>query len=248
MTMRRRLSALLLAAPLALVVAACSEGDVEETSLTGEPIAAIPAPEGESWIDMAVETEMGGVLLGNPDAPLKLVEYASHTCSHCATFSGEAHEPLEGYIDSGVVSFELRNQVHDGIDLTFAMLARCGDATTFYPLATQGWAELNTIIGTAQASGEALNAAMLAEGDDRFQRIAAASGLLDWFAARGISQDQALTCLADPAVADGIITRSQEQSDELDVTGTPTFFLNGNKLNANSWAGIEPILQEAGAR
>ena len=248
MTMRRRLSALLLAAPLALALAACSDNEAEETSLSGEPIAAIAAPEGESWTDMAAETEMGGVLVGNPDAPLKLVEYASHTCSHCATFSAEAHEPLQGYIDSGVVSLELRNQVHDGIDLTFAMLARCGGTSTFYPLATQGWAELGTIIANAQANGEALNAAMMAEGDDRFQRIAAASGLLDWFAARGISQDQALTCLADPAVAETIIERSTTQSDELDVTGTPTFFLNGNKLEANSWAGIEPILQEAGAR
>lgn len=246
MTLRRRLACLLLAAPLAL--AACSEEDVDDSAPSGEPIAAIPAPEGQSWTDMAVDTDMGGVVLGNPDAPLKLVEYASHTCSHCADFSVEAHEALEGYVDTGVVSYEIRNQVHDGIDLTFAMLARCGDASTFMPLATQGWANLGSIIATAQANGEALNAAMVSKDDSRFQQIARESGLLDWFAARGISEDQSLACLADPSVADTIIERSQTQSEEFDVTGTPTFFLNGKKLEANTWTAIEPALQEAGAR
>jgi len=246
MTLRRRLACLLLAAPLAL--AACSQDDADEGALSGEPIAAIPAPDGQNWTDMAVDTEMGGVLLGNPDAPLKLVEYASHTCSHCADFSGEAHEALENYVGTGVVSFEIRNQIHDGIDLTFAMLARCGDASTFFPLATQGWANLGPIIATAQANGEALNAAMVAEDDARFQKIARESGLLDWFAARGISEDQSLACLADPSVAEAMIERSQTQSDEFEVTGTPTFFLNGRKLEGNSWATVEPALQEAGAR
>lgn len=242
----RRFACLLLAAPLAL--AACSDAETAEGSLSGDPIAAIPAPEGESWTDVAANTEMGGVVIGNPDAPLKLVEYASHTCPHCATFSSDAHDDMENYVDSGVVSFEIRNQIHDGIDLTFAMLSRCGGANTFYPLASQGWADLNNIITTAQSNGEALNAAMSAQGDDRFQQIAAASGLLDWFAARGISEDQALTCLADPAVAETIIERSQTQSDELGVTGTPTFFLNGQLLDGNTWASIEPQLQAAGAR
>jgi len=248
MNLRRITASFLFAAPLALALAACSESDVEEGSLSGEPIAAIPAPEGLSWADIAVDTDMGGVMIGNPDAPLKLVEYASHTCIHCADFSGEAHEALEDYVETGVVSFELRNQIHDGIDLTFAMLARCGDATTFMPLATQGWANLNTIITTAQANGEALNTAMMSEDSSRFQQIARESGLLDWFAARGISEDQSLACLADPSLADTIIERSQTQSDEFEISGTPTFFLNDRKLDGNTWATIEPMLQEAGAR
>jgi protein-disulfide isomerase len=85
--------------------------------------------------------------------------------------------------------------------------------------------------------------------EQRFQTIAQAAGFLDFFAARGISRDQAMQCLADPAAGEAIANRSQTQSEELDVTGTPTFFLNGRKLDdVVGWGELEPILQNAGAR
>ena len=78
--------------------------------------------------------------------------------------------------------------------------------------------------------------------------IADAAGLTDFFAARGISSDQSATCLADAAKAEQIVQNSQKQSEELQVDGTPTFFLNGQKLEVRSWKDLEPILQDAGAR
>lgn len=248
MTQLRRFAFAVLAAPITLALAACGSDDAATGGLSGDPIAAIPAPEGQSWTQTAVVTELGGIQVGNPDAPLKLVEYASHTCPACANFSAEAHTAIDEYVATGVVSFELRNQVHDPLDLTFAMLVRCGDPTTAVPLATQGWANLNEIVGNAQANGEALSQAMAVQDETRFQQIAEISGLLDFFAARGVSRDQAMQCLADPDLATQIVERSQTQSEELDVTGTPTFFLNGTKLNGSGWAVIEPVLQQAGAR
>ncbi len=244
----RRSAFAALSAPLVLTLAACGSGDSTSGGPVGEAIDPITAPEGQSWGQMAVFTDMGGILEGNPDAPLKLVEYASHTCSHCATFSKESSGNLERYIESGVVSLELRNQVHDPLDLTIAMLVRCGDPATSIPLAKQAWNDLEGIITTAQQSGEALNAAMANQGDDRMQQIAAVSGLLDFFAARGLSTDQSLQCLADADAARTIMENSATQSDELDVTGTPTFFLNGQRLDGTSWAIVEAALQNAGAR
>lgn len=235
--------------PLTLLLAACgSEAEGDTAALSGDPIDPIAAPDGASWVDTAATTEMGGVRIGNPAAPLQLVEYASHTCPHCATFAETSAQGLDDYVASGIVSYELRNQIHDGLDLTIAMFVRCGEASSFHPLARQAWANLEQIVNQAQNNADALNAAMQVQDETRFQQIAQAAGLIDFFAARGISRDQAMQCLAKPALAEQIVKSSQTQSEEFDITGTPTFFLNGRKLDAAGWAEVEAALQRAGAR
>lgn len=243
----RRIALLAAAAPLALALAACGDS-AEEAAPTGEPLAPIAAPAGASWVEIAAVTPEGGYRIGNPDAPLKLIEYASHTCPACAAFSVGGAAPLDEYVAKGIVSYEIRNQIHNPIDLALAMLVRCGEPTAFHPLANQVWANLPTVMQRAQQDQAALNAAMQAPEAQRFQRIAEAAGLLDFFAARGISRDQAMQCLANTAQATQIAENSQTQSEELDVTGTPTFFLNGRKVEGITWAEIEPALQAAGAR
>lgn len=243
----RRTAFALCAAPLALALAACGES-AEEGAPTGEPIASVAAPAGQSWVETAAVTPEGGYVIGNPDAPLKLVEYASHTCSHCAAFSQEAASELDGYVASGVVSYEIRNQIHDPIDLTIALLARCGTPASFHPLANQVWGNFEGLMQTVQSNSAALEQASQAPEAQRFQAMAEAAGLIDFFAARGISRDQAMQCLGDTAKAQQIVEASQTQSEELNVTGTPTFFLNGNLVEGTGWAQVEAALQAAGAR
>ncbi|MHA6318090.1 thioredoxin domain-containing protein [Altererythrobacter sp. CAU 1778] len=250
----RHIARATLASSLALALVACGGG--EDATASGdeevaevEPIAAIPAPDGQTWAEMATETPEGGILVGNPDAPIKLVEYASHTCSHCADFAGEAAEELRSdYISTGRVSFELRNLIRDGLDLTIAQLVRCGEPEGVQPLADQAWGNLNQMFETAQANGAAMEAAMQAKENVRYKQIAEASGLYDFFAARGISRDQAAACLSDPAKGRAILERSQTQANELNIEGTPTFFLNGRNIGTHNWASLEPLLQRAGAR
>lgn len=235
--------------PLAAVLAACGGGAEEAAAPpSGDPIAAIPAPEGTEWVDTATISPEDGYVLGNPDAPLKVVEFVSHTCPACANYARESAAGIEDYVASGVVSVEIRNQVHDPLDLTIAMLVRCGAPESFHPLAKQAWANLNEIVQNAQANGEALNAAMQAPPAQRYMAIAETAGLVDFFAARGISRDQAAQCLADGAKAEQIANNSQTQSAELNVTGTPTFFLNGARLDGANWASVDAALQQAGAR
>ena len=62
------------------------------------------------------------------------------------------------------------------------------------------------------------------------------------------SRDQAQTCLADAANITALAEQSQSQAEELDISGTPTFLLNGKKLDANQWPQLEPLLKSAGAR
>ena len=251
MPIARRLTFAALAAPLALALAACGGTEGEDGLPTGEPIAEIAAPAGTSWIETAAVTPEGGHVIGNPDAPLKLVEYASHTCGGCAAFAQDAVPSLEQYVEKGIVSYEIRNLVRDSIDLTIAMLARCGDPAAFHPLANQAWNEFDAVMGTVQANGAALQQASQAPEAQRLQAMGQASGLLDFFAARGISRDQAMQCLGDTAKAREIVENSNTQSEELGVNSTPTFFLNGRMVDLGPgavWPQVEAALQAAGAR
>jgi protein-disulfide isomerase len=244
-----RSASLVFAATLAL--AACNSKDAAPAGevAEGKPAAAVPPPAGQTWSEVASFTPEGGVVEGNPNAPIKLVEYASHTCSHCAEFAATGIEPLRTkYIESGRVSYEIRNQIHDPIDLTFAVLARCTGPEAFHAFAEQGWANLGPMFQNIQANSAALEAAQAATGAARMDGIAQAAGLYDFFAQRGVSRDQAKTCLANTETATKIAANSDSQSTDLNVTGTPWFFINGTSVGTQNWQSLEPMLQRAGAR
>ena len=248
-SLSRRLPALALAAPLALGLAGCNDTEGTGGAIAGDPIAPIAAPEGTSWTDTVTITEEDGYKIGNPDAPLNLVEYASHTCGACANFSATAKESLKDqYVASGVVSFEQRNLVRDPIDLSIAALVRCGQKENMQPLSDQAWLALNDFFGNVQANSAQYEASAQLPIEQRFIAISEAAGLIDFFSARGLSADQARSCLADTEKMESISDNSASQAEELKVTGTPTFFLNGNRLDGISWNEIEPALQRAGAR
>lgn len=236
------------AAPIALVLAACS-GAEESGPVEGDPIEAIPAPDGGSWVNTVTVSEYDGYIVGNPDAPLKLVEYASHTCGGCAYFSEQAKDKLNSeYIATGIVSFEQRNLVRDPIDLTIATLVRCGTKENVQPLSDEAWTVLNETFDKVNQNNAAYQASGNQPLEQRFITIAEAAGLIDFFAARGLSSDQARTCLADSAKIEAISDASSAQAEEFNINATPTFILNGRTLEVNSWADLEPVLQRAGAR
>lgn len=245
MTSLRRFA---LTALLAAGLAACGS-DTEEATATSEAIAPIAAPAGQSWTETAVETPEGGILLGNPDAPVKLVEYISHTCPACAAFAAEAADELkEKYVSTGVVSYEMRNQVHNPIDLALVRLTRCSGPAAAIPLAEQVWANLPQIMAPVQQNPQVIESSMSLPEAQRFPALAQNTGLTEFFAARGIARDQQIQCLSDYSAITAIAERSDRQSQELNVTGTPTFFINGRNLGSIDWATLEANLQNAGAR
>ena len=249
-TTRSSLHLGLIALPLSLALAACGGEDAAtEGSISGEPVAEVPAPEGQSWLDTVAVSDADGYIVGNPDAPIKLIEYASYTCGACANFIETGVEPLKSeYVESGRVSYELRNLVRDPIDLSVAVLARCGSPESFHPLSEQVWRNFQTIMGAAQSNGQQIEAAMTRPENERLAGVAEAVGLIDFFASRGLSRDQARQCLADTEKVKSIAENSNTQATEMNVTGTPTFFINGTNAEALGWDQLEVALQEAGAR
>ncbi|MGB7374071.1 thioredoxin domain-containing protein [Pontixanthobacter sp.] len=239
-----------LAAPLTLTLAACGSSDEPAPgAVSGDPIAPIAAPEGTSWTDVVTVSDSDGYIVGNPDAPIKLMEYASLTCPTCANFATTAIEELKSeYVSTGRVSFELRNQIHGPHDLALATLVRCGAPEGVHALSDQVFFNQQAVLAPIFANQDAVQQAVTLPEDQRLVRIAEIGGFIDFFSARGISGDQARSCLADAAKYTQIAQNSDTQSRELGVTGTPTFFINGNRVDGNSWSQIEPLLQQAGAR
>jgi protein-disulfide isomerase len=235
-----------LAAPLALALAAC--GGEADGDLDGDVIAPIAAPDGTNWSETVTVSESDGFIVGNPDAPLKLVEYASHTCGGCASFSATGKPGVMEYVATGVVSFEQRNLVRDPIDLTIATLVRCGAKENMQTLSDMAWSNLNQTFAAVDANGQAYAAAGDMPLDQRFIQIAEAADLIDFFAARGLSADQQRACLSDAEKIQSIADNSTQQGEELNITSTPTFLLNGRKLDAIAWTDLEVALQRAGAR
>ena len=85
-----------------------------------------------AWLSAEGETP------SRPAAPVKLVEYASYTCPHCAAFAKEAFAPLrDGYVKKGTVSFEVRNYVRDPIDVTAALATRCNGTEPYFQMTEQ---------------------------------------------------------------------------------------------------------------
>lgn len=238
-----------LAAPLALALAACDKTATAGAAPEGEAVSTVAAPQGSAWSEQVVRTEQGGYLVGNPNAPIKLVEYGSLTCPACAAFSNAGAEPLMSeYVDSGRVNFELRSfLIHGTVDLVLTRLIECSGLEAVHPLSHEVWKNVGSLVDGVQAAGPQLEQAMQLPENQRFVAFAERSGLLDFFAARGVSETEARQCLADYPAMEALAKNSDSYSND-GVQGTPTFELNGTRIDANSWDGVEEALQRAGAR
>jgi len=240
-----------IASTLALAIAACGSKDegAATTAPSGDPIAAVAPPAGQNWADTYAATPEGGYRMGNPNAPIKLVEYAALSCSHCADFSeASAAELREKFVASGRVSFEVRFFMLNALDVPATLLATCGTPEAALPLAKQFWGWQKTMFSNLQANEAALNSAGQLPPAQRFAAIAQVGGMDTFFASRGIAADQAKACLADTARATKLVEATNKAGEELGITGTPTFFLNGAKLDTNTWEGVKVALEKAGAR
>jgi protein-disulfide isomerase len=205
------------------------------------------APAGRDWSRTVAMTAEGGFRMGNPAAPVKLVEYGSLTCPHCGAFAREG-EPLlvRNYVRTGRVSYEYRNYVLNGIDVVATLLARCSGTGGFFPMAQALYATqpqwIGRINGLSAAQKDAVKAMPEAR---RLARLAQIGGLVQVAGRYGVSPARANQCLADKAALDRL-GKMVEAADAMGVTGTPTFFINGTMANTNTWTGLEPLIRSAG--
>jgi len=148
-------------------------------------------------------------ILGNPDAPITIVEYASLTCPHCAHFTNEVLPELKKkWIDTGKAKLVLRDYPLDEPALRAAMIARCAPPDRFYAYTDMFFGAQEKWV-TARDYRDALA---------RLVKLG------------GMSREEFDNCLKNTALENKIVEGRLVASKELDVNSTPTFFINGTKF------------------
>lgn len=251
MLRKTRFKALCLFGAVAVLSACGQESSEASGSKAGSaPKAATPAtPAGKSnWLETVKATPEGGFSIGNPNAKVKLIEFASLTCPHCRDFHEMAMPTIKGqYVASGKVLYEFRNFVLNPADYGATMLARCQGPSAFFGLADaffknqQTWIEPFTKLTEAQTTP-----LQSMSPDDQVVTYAKLGGLDSFVRARGIPEAKFKACLTDANQRGQLEAIRKTAVEQYKVTGTPAFVLNGKTLEGvHSWADLEPLLKDA---
>ena len=81
----------------------------------------------------AQEGDIADMMQGSSDAKVEIIEYASYTCPHCASFHAGPYKDLKkDYVDTGKVKFVFREVYFDRFGLWASMIARCAGPDRFF--------------------------------------------------------------------------------------------------------------------
>ena len=195
------------------------------------------------WTKTVTRTPAGSYVIGNPAAKVRLVEFMSYTCPHCAHFTAEGTAPLmRGYVARGTVAFELRNAVRDPLDLAAAIATRCGAPARFPGNHETVFAAQNALFEGAGKFDPAPTAKDPVAG---MKALSRASGLTAIMAKRGVAPAALDACYTSKAAQAPVIAMTNDAWNTRKIPGTPAFFIGGKLIEANSWETIEPLLRAA---
>lgn len=165
------------------------------------------------------------LILGDMDAPIELIEYASYTCPHCKTFHENVFKDLKAdYIDTGKVKFVYREVYFDKFGLWAAMLARCGGDMRYFGI--------QDMLFEKQSD-------WIAGGSDP---MAIVENLRTIGKTAGLTDGDLDSCLNDGEMAQAMVAKFTEEVEEYDVSGTPTLVINGEKHSNMSYVALKEIL------
>jgi protein-disulfide isomerase len=184
-------------------------------------------------VDMAIaqdgDVDTSRVLemtLGDPDAPLTVVEYASFTCPHCRTFhEGPFKQIKANYIDTGRIHFIYREVYFDRFGLWAGMLARCAGPERYFGMAEMIYENQQQWLGNGDP-------ATIADNLRRLGRTA------------GLSDEEVNACLQDGDLARAMVAVYQQNAEADGIDSTPSFVIDGRKYTNMSYADFAAILDE----
>ncbi|WP_343080243.1 DsbA family protein [Ostreiculturibacter nitratireducens] len=188
---------------------ALSMAAVAQEAVTDEQLAMVP--------DMVI---------GQADAPVTIIEYASFTCPHCKNFHDTVFEQLKAdYIDTGKVRFVYREVYFDRYGLWAGMIARCGGEMRYFGITDMIYDTQKDWIGDGEPATVAEN----------LRKIGLKAGL---------SKDQIEVCLNDQTMAEAMVATYQKNATEHGVNGTPSFVIEGTTYSNMSYEEMKKILDE----
>ena len=157
------------------------------------------------------------MVLGDPNAPVTIIEYASFTCPHCKNFHEGTFKKLKkNYIDEGKVKFILRDVYFDRYGLWAAMVARCDNSEKFYGIVDE--------IFRRQAEWT--------KGDEDIQ---IANNLRKIGLSIGMDSSTIGACLSDGDMAQALVDVYQKNAEKDKISSTPSFIINGEKMKKSTY-------------
>ncbi len=193
----------------------------------GAALAQKKGPAEVSVADLMKPTDLSDISLGKADAKVTVVEYGSMTCGHCANFATKVFPDLKTkYIDSGKVRFIFREFPLDNLAAAASMLARCAGGDKTFPM-------IETLYEK--------------QGDWAFTSGNPVPKLFDIAKQAGFTQESFDKCLTDQKLLDQITGQRSRANEAFGVSATPTFFVNGKRLQETPTVAafekvIEPML------
>jgi protein-disulfide isomerase len=188
----------------------------------GGPSPVGPATAQEDPVDTSRVIEMS---MGNPEAPVTVIEYASFTCPHCRTFHEGPFKQLKtDYIDTGRIHFVYREVYFDRFGLWAGMLARCAGPERYFGMAEMIYATQQEWLGNGDP-------ATIAENLRRMGRTA------------GLTDEEVNACLQDGEMARAMVAVYQENAEADGIESTPSFVINGEKYSNMSYQEFSGILE-----
>ena len=155
------------------------------------------------------------ITLGDENAPVKVIEYASFTCPHCANFHNDTYKDFKrDYIDTGKVHFTYREVFFDRYGLWAAMVARCAGPDRYMSVA-------DILYRTQREWARQGDAAAVA---DSLKRIGVQAGL---------SQEEVDACLNNADLAQSLVSWYEANADADNIRSTPSFLINGELSAGN---------------
>lgn len=152
------------------------------------------------------------IIYGDPAAPVTIVEYASLTCNHCASFHVAVLPELKkNYLDTGKARLVFRDFPLDGLAMAGAMLARCAPGNRGQALLNVMFRQQATWVTSQQPIEPLMSYAKLA----------------------GMNEDDVNACLENEGIMTAIREGQELASDQYKIASTPTFFIDDVKVEGN---------------
>lgn len=237
------LASLAVAAVVATLPAASAQTRADDRVGAGFTNNRSDGPNRRDWLRSARHTRDGGFLIGNPEAPTKIVEYISPSCPDCAQFTHEAGERLfQQYVRTGHVSVEYRLYYRNGVDIAAGMLLNCLPPQDYFDMmhnllgSQPQW--LGRIRNVTPEQRQALSGLAPLEVTRRMIPMLG----LDAIARRnGLDAAAQQACLTQERM-DGI-ERVHQAAVQAGVQATPSFAVNGTLSQAHNWAALEALIR-----
>ena len=218
-------------------------------SPAAKPIHKAPPKAGTAkanWLATAHRTPQGAIVIGNPAAKVKMVEYLSLTCPHCAALSTEAMQPLQrDYIAKGLVSLEVRHAVRDGYDFVSSLLLRCESPALYLDSMEALFATQEDWMAKG-ATAKTVDGFDTKSEDEKLVLVAKSAGFDSFFAKRGLDAKAFAACIADVKAKEQLALMAGVSWDRDKIPGTPLIMINGKRReDIKEWAQLEPAIKAA---